>query len=55
MPHQTGPLAQALEGDADGSPGQIWLASHGQLRAPTRHWLSLRPLAWDLGSGKDWS
>lgn len=27
MPHQTGPLAQALEGDADGSPGQIWLAA----------------------------
>lgn len=26
--HQTGPLAQALEGDADRNPGQMWLASH---------------------------
>lgn len=30
-PHQTGPLAQVLEGDADRNPGQMWLASHGSV------------------------
>lgn len=35
-PHQTGPLAQVLEGDADRNPGQIWLASHGSVYSPNQ-------------------
>lgn len=35
-PHQTGPLTQVLEGDADRNPGQMWLASHGSVYSPNQ-------------------
>lgn len=35
-PHQTGPLVQALEGDADRNPGQMWLASRGSVYSPNQ-------------------